>query len=210
LKIKMNQVVALALVLCLASSFTVSAAKKVRIGMSVLELANPFFVALSEGAKKYAADHGVFITVNDPKNDPKAQISAIENFTASKMDAIIITATDPKAILPAIQKARAAGIKVICGINDGGALGAFEAVKAAGKASNDFFIGGIDATNDAIAKIKEGGIYRATVDQNPAGMGEKCVELAVKAVKGEKFTKDYAVKLVPVNASNVKDYPKNK
>jgi ribose transport system substrate-binding protein len=312
MKRNLNRIIILALILCLASPFSMAAPKKIRIGMSVLELANPFFVALSEGAKKYAADHGAILTVNDPKNDPNAQISAIENFTASKMDAIIITATDPKAIFPAIQKARAAGvkviahtakldeydawvaadehdmglalglqagkwikeklngkaevgilnyrsipqvinrekgiedgihqfapdakvvasaqagspqdgmkvtenflqahpdIKVICGINDGGALGALEAVKAAGKASNDFFIGGIDATDEAISKIKEGGIYRATVDQNPSGMGEKCVELALKSISGKKFDKDYAVKLVQVNASNVKEYPKKK
>jgi ribose transport system substrate-binding protein len=301
--------VALLIALC-AMGGAFGQAKKYRIGMSVLQLANPFFVALSEGAKSYANSNSAELTVTDPNNDPNAQISAIETFTAAKMDAIIVTATDPKAIMPAIRKARAAGIiviahtakldeydalvsadehdmglalgeqagifirdklkgkaevgilnyrqipqvinrekgiedgiheyapaaivvasaqagaptdgmrvaenflqahpniKVICGINDGGALGAYEAVKAAGLAKDDFFIGGIDATDQAVAKIKEGGIYRATVDQDPAGMGAKCVELAIKALKKEKFTKDYMVTLVKVNASNIAQYPK--
>ena len=59
-------------------------------------------------------------------------------------------------------------VKVITGNNDSGALGGYEAVKAMGLDTPDFFVGGADATAEALSKMKEpGSIYRATVDIQP-------------------------------------------
>jgi len=67
-------------------------------------------------------------------------------------------------------------LKVITGNNDAGPLGAYEAVKGMGKTSDDFYIGGGDATPEAIEKMKEeGSVYRATVDIRPYKTGIDCV-----------------------------------
>jgi len=79
---------------------------------------------------------------------------------------------------------------------------------AAGKDGDQYLIGGIDATPEGLNKVQEGGIYRVTVDQNPIGAGQKCVEFALKAIKGETFEKDFKAVLTPVNADNVKDFIK--
>lgn len=63
--------------------------------------------------------------------------------------------------------------------NDEMALGAIEA--ATGK---DIAIIGFDATDDALAAVKEG-TMKATVAQKPALMGSTAVESAVKLIKGE-------------------------
>lgn len=76
-------------------------------------------------------------------------------------------------------------VKVITGNNDSGALGGYEAVKALGLASDDFFVGGGDATPEAIAKMKEeGSVYRATVDIQPFKYGEDMVN-RFKAMGGQ-------------------------
>lgn len=75
-------------------------------------------------------------------------------------------------------------VKVITGNNDSGALGGYEAVKALGKATPDFFVGGADATPEAIAKMKEANsVYRATVDILPYDVGKECAEIMAKYVK---------------------------
>lgn len=68
-------------------------------------------------------------------------------------------------------------VKVITGNNDSGALGGYEAVKAMGLATEDFYVGGADATPEALSKMKEeGSVYRATVDLFPHRYGREMVE----------------------------------
>lgn len=75
-------------------------------------------------------------------------------------------------------------VKVITGNNDSGALGGYEAVKALGMDTEDFYVGGADATPEAIAKMKEpGSVYRATVDIMPYETGIECVEIMYKYVQ---------------------------
>jgi len=94
-------------------------------------------------------------------------------------------------------------LDMIVSVNDGGALGAYQAVIAAGKNDADtFFVGGIDATDEALNAISEGGAYQATVDQQPAEMGALCVKQMVKAIKGEPFDEIVAIELAAVNMSN--------
>lgn len=97
-------------------------------------------------------------------------------------------------------------LQVVLGINDGGALGAYEAFMSAGKDGDQYLVGGIDATDEGIAKVKEGGIYRITVDQNPRLMGKTCVDYALKAIQGETFEKDYFVELTAITEENCDNY----
>lgn len=78
-------------------------------------------------------------------------------------------------------------VKVIASVNDAGALGACEAIAAAGKATDDFFVGGLDAAEEALAKMKEANsIFRATVDIKPYENGMQCIEEMVKMIENGK------------------------
>lgn len=67
------------------------------------------------------------------------------------------------------------GIQAVVGINDAGNLGAYQALKAAGKTADDVFIFGIDCDPQARDLIDEGSMYKGCVDTNPAGTGEIAV-----------------------------------
>ncbi len=290
------------------------AAEDIKIGMSVLNLANPFFVALAAGAQAEADSLGVELVINDPKDDVNTQVTQLENFINAGFDGFVVTAVDPAAIAPLAKDALDRGMQVVAhtsdlgaenqtalvwavehdmgvtlgrqagewakanipegetlelailnydvlpqviqrregivdgiaevfgdnydmvgtvtagdpisgaeaaenwlqahpdldmivGINDGGALGAYQAVIAAGKDDpKTFFVGGIDATDEALAAIMDGGSYQATVDQQPSEMGALTVRTLVKAIQGEEVDAVASIVLAPVNASNVDEF----
>jgi ribose transport system substrate-binding protein len=99
-------------------------------------------------------------------------------------------------------------VKLICGMNDSGALGAYEAVRAAGKDSKDFFISGTDATTEACKKIKEGGIFRATVDMAPYESGKREVEMMYNMINKIEFDHHQKINNVLVTSQNVDAYLK--
>ena len=68
-------------------------------------------------------------------------------------------------------------IQVICANNDEMALGAINALKAAGKLDK-VIVGGVDATSDALASMT-GGDLKVTVFQNAAGQGAGGVDAVV-------------------------------
>lgn len=72
--------------------------------------------------------------------------------------------------------------------NDGMALGALEAVKAAGK-KDQIIITGIDAIQDALDSIKAGELD-ATCFQDAIGQGQSALEMAIKAANGEKIERN--------------------
>ena len=76
---------------------------------------NPFFVKMKEGATAKAAEIGVTLKSYAGKidGDSESQVAAIETCIADGAKGIMITASDTKGIVPAVQKARDAGILVI-------------------------------------------------------------------------------------------------
>jgi fructose transport system substrate-binding protein len=76
---------------------------------------NPFFVKMKEGATAKAAEIGVTLKSYAGKidGDSESQVAAIETCIADGAKGILITASDTKGIVPAIKKARDAGILVI-------------------------------------------------------------------------------------------------
>lgn len=89
-----------------------------------------------------------------------------------------------------------AGLQGLFAHNDEMALGAVEAAAAAGK---NIVIVGFDATDDAIAAVKEGRMA-ATVAQQPDEMGKIAVQTAVKIIKGESVSPS-----VPVAVTLIKE-----
>jgi fructose transport system substrate-binding protein len=76
---------------------------------------NPFFVKMKEGAQKEAAQLGMTLKAYAGKvdGDNDSQVAAIETCIADGAKGILLTASDTKAIVPSVAKARAAGILVI-------------------------------------------------------------------------------------------------
>jgi ribose transport system substrate-binding protein len=94
-----------------------AAAKELKsIGVTVGSLGNPFFVQIVEGAKAGAKAIGgdkVTVTAVSADYDLNKQYSQIDNFIASGVDIILVNASDPNAIEPAIKAAQAKGIVVM-------------------------------------------------------------------------------------------------
>ena len=288
---------------------------QLRVGYTTMDLANPYFIALSGGMQELADELGIELHVHDAKQDAAAQVEAIENWITMELDAIIISPFDTEAIRDVTRRAHEAGIPLINGnqeytghkdafatvpefpygqsigvqagewirdnldgeaevailtreaigsivertegiidgihqfapnaqivsrqealtpaegqtatenilqanpnvqvivcFNDSGALGAYEAVMAAGRDSDVFFVGGVDAVPDAIARIKEGGIYRATVDIDPWGTGGLFLRIALDVIENglRPFSEDPIPEsewvhfpMVPINYDNV-------
>jgi fructose transport system substrate-binding protein len=76
---------------------------------------NPFFVKMKEGAQAEAEKLGVQLKAYAGKvdGDNETQVAAIETCIADGAKGILLTASDTKAIVPSVQKARKAGLLVI-------------------------------------------------------------------------------------------------
>ncbi|MBP2167296.1 ribose transport system substrate-binding protein [Erwinia toletana] len=86
------------------------------IGVTVGDLANPFFVQIAKGAEMKArelAGDNVNVTLVSSGYDLGQQVGQIDNFIAAKVDMIILGAADSKGIAPAVKRARDAGIVVV-------------------------------------------------------------------------------------------------
>jgi inositol transport system substrate-binding protein len=70
--------------------------------------------------------------------------------------------------------------------NDEMALGALQAMKAAGMDTKTVIIGGVDATQEALASMKAGDL-KVTVFQDAEGQGKGALDTALKLAKGEKL-----------------------
>lgn len=86
---------------------------KVKIGLSISTLNNPFFVSLKEGAEKEAKVQGADIIVVDSQNDSAKQVSDVEDLIQKGVDVLIINPTDSDAVKAAVQSANDAKIPVI-------------------------------------------------------------------------------------------------
>ena len=86
---------------------------KYKIGLTI-ELANPVWAELTEEAVRYGKeDLGVSVTYIDSEAQASKQVSQIENFIQSGMDAIIVCAVEANALTDVLKKANDAGVKVV-------------------------------------------------------------------------------------------------
>lgn len=94
----------------------------------------------------------------------------------------------------------------ILGINDSGALGAYETCVAQNVDPDKFFIGGNDGVQQALELIKAGTIYRGSVDLNPVGTGEMMIDYAIDLCNGIEVPAEYMVPVAAVNIDNAEQY----
>jgi fructose transport system substrate-binding protein len=99
----------------IASVAGYAAASEPVIGLITKTETNPFFVKMKEGAQHAAKLQGAKLLTAAGKadGDNAGQVTAIENMMSAGAKVILITPNDSKAIVPAIKKARDAGVMVI-------------------------------------------------------------------------------------------------
>ncbi|QND53900.1 sugar ABC transporter substrate-binding protein [Phyllobacterium sp. 628] len=283
------------------------------IGVSMAQFDDNFLTVLRNGMQDYAKTlDGVTLQVEDAQNDVAKQQSQIQNFIASKVDAIIVNPVDTDATAAMSKIASAAGIplvyvnrepvnvnelpakqafvasnevesgtletKEVCKLlkgkgkivvmmgelsnqaarqrtkdihdviatdeckgltiveeqtanwsrtqgadlmtnwlsaglefdavisnNDEMAIGAIQALKAAGRKMESVVVAGVDATQDALAAMAAGDLD-VTVFQNAAGQGKGSVDAALKLAKGEKVETKVYIPFELVTKDNLAKY----
>jgi inositol transport system substrate-binding protein len=91
--------------------------------------------------------------------------------------------------------------------NDEMAIGALQAMKAAGVDTQKSIVGGVDATQDGLASMKAGDL-KVTVFQDAAGQGKGAVDAALKLAKGETVEKKVYIPFQLVTPANMADFMK--
>lgn len=91
--------------------------------------------------------------------------------------------------------------------NDEMAIGAIQAMKAAGIDMKSVQVGGVDATQDALAAMQAGDLD-VTVFQNAAAQGGGALDAAVKLSKGEAVDQKVYVPFELVTPENIANYLK--
>ena len=91
-----------------------AAGGRARIAIVAKSLGNGFFDAVHKGADEAAAELNVqIIFTGPPTPTAEGQIEVINALTAQHVDAIAVSANDPDALVPALQRAMQRGIKVV-------------------------------------------------------------------------------------------------
>lgn len=100
-----------------------------------------------------------------------------------------------------------AGVKfdAVIANNDEMAIGAIQSMKAAGIDMKTMIVGGVDATQDALAAMAAGDLD-VTVFQNAAGQGQGAIDAALKLAKGEKIEQKIYVPFELVTPANLANY----
>ncbi|MER9345075.1 sugar ABC transporter substrate-binding protein [Mesorhizobium sp. M0601] len=102
------------LVIAVAFSVPASAADKIKVGL-ITKFPVPFYSTMEDAAKKYAAAHPEIELVTgqgQAATDIEGQIALIESMITQGVKGLAITPVDP-TVAPALDKAVAAGIKVV-------------------------------------------------------------------------------------------------
>ncbi len=115
-------IVLLTLVLCaFVAANAAQAAEKIKIGLVVETLGNPYFATMKAGAEAEAAKHpNVELTVLGALSgtDLAGMTRMIEDLIQKRVHVLSFNAIDPQAVIPTVQKAQKAGIPVLIHSDD--------------------------------------------------------------------------------------------
>jgi ribose transport system substrate-binding protein len=98
--------------LALLSSCTSKPKFKGKIGMTCMDLTNPFFKLIANLMQEEAAKYGYEIVALSGDQDPAKQNNQLSDFVAQSYDAIFLNPVDSKSAGEGVKKAYAAGIPV--------------------------------------------------------------------------------------------------
>lgn len=102
------------LLAALALALTTSTAMAQNIGVTMARSDSAFLTLLLKGMQDHAKTlDGVSLQVEDAQNDPSRQMNQIQNFIASKVDAIIVATVDADATPAMTKLATEAGIPIV-------------------------------------------------------------------------------------------------
>src|SRR5919199_938241 len=89
--------------------------ERVTVGLIVKRNTNPFWVTMKDTAAQTADDDNVRLLTAAGKSDidNASQVAALAKMTAEGAKGIMITPANSRAIVPAIEKARRAGVTVV-------------------------------------------------------------------------------------------------
>jgi len=92
-----------------------AAGKKLILNMKGPGAGNPFWAAVEKGALETAAALGLDVSVMSPpaESDVASQIAQIEDAIAQGVAGIALAPTDPAALAPVVEEARAQGVQVV-------------------------------------------------------------------------------------------------
>lgn len=89
--------------------------------------------------------------------------------------------------------------------NDEMAIGAVQALKAAGVSMDDVIVGGVDATQDALISMQQGGMD-LTIFQDAYGQGEGSIDTALAIIAGEDVDQKVYIPFKLVTMDNIDDF----
>jgi fructose transport system substrate-binding protein len=162
-----------------------SAKKEVTIGLITKTESNPFFVKMKEGAQAQAKKDNVKLLTASGKTDTDnaSQVTALENMTTQGAKVILDVPANSKAVVPAVKKARDAGVIVIALDTPTEPQSAVDALFATDNLKAGELIG-----QYAKAKVKQMGITPkiATIDLQPG--------ISVGVLRHNGFLKGFGVK----------------
>ena len=91
--------------------------KKPKIALIMKSLANDFFSTMAKGAETHqkanSDDYELVVNGIKDERDLSRQVALVEEMVANGVDAIVIAPADSKALVPALRRAREAGVVVI-------------------------------------------------------------------------------------------------
>lgn len=90
--------------------------RKPKVALIMKSLANEFFSTMAEGATTHQKSEGNYdLVVNGIKDesDISRQVALVQEMVASGVDAIVIAPADSQALIPALRRAKQAGIVVV-------------------------------------------------------------------------------------------------
>ena len=83
------------------------------IGVALASDTNPFYIAMLDGMKKRAAELGHEVSVVNAEEDIAKQLNGVGDLIAKKVDGILISPIDARALCSAYTKAKQAGIPMM-------------------------------------------------------------------------------------------------
>lgn len=110
-RIALRRFLLLALTLAAAAP-AFAADKKIKIGVSLLTMSNPFFRDLGEAMKTEAAKRNMEVILTAGEFDAAKQRAQISDFIVQRVGAIVLSPCDSKAVGTSIMDANKAGIPV--------------------------------------------------------------------------------------------------
>lgn len=153
---KIKEIIMSALMLTLLMT-TVFAQTKTVVGVTLMSLRHPFFQEMKATLEKDAQERGIVIRLTDADFDAGKQVRQVEDYIQQKVNGILITPCDSKALAPVLKKALAAGIPVVT------VDVAAEGVDVVSHCASDNVLGGKLAAQMLIQRLNERKVSKGTV-----------------------------------------------